>query len=67
MGVTHCNLKTILNGSGRYHQIRWSVEYFDENIVFQVAGRFVRKSTPRPPLPRKPKSPEHPARGLFFS
>jgi hypothetical protein len=26
MGVTRCNLKTIMKDLGRYHEIRWSVE-----------------------------------------
>ncbi len=25
MGVTHCHLKTIMKGSGRYHEKRWHV------------------------------------------
>ena len=27
MRVTRCNLKPIVKGSGRYHEIRWSVVF----------------------------------------
>ena len=27
MGVTRCNLKPIMNGSGRYHEIQWNVQF----------------------------------------
>ena len=32
MGVTRCNLKPIVKGSGRYHQIRWNVFIFNTNF-----------------------------------
>jgi hypothetical protein len=29
MGVTYCNLKPIMKGSGHYHEIRWNVMIFN--------------------------------------
>jgi hypothetical protein len=30
MGGPHCKRKTIMQGSGRYHEKRWNVEFIDE-------------------------------------
>src|SRR2546425_7547914 len=46
MGVTHCNRKTIVKDSGRYHEIRWNVIFLGKRH-----GKMCRRGREESALP----------------
>jgi hypothetical protein len=53
MGVTRSNLKPIVKGSGRYHEIRWNVAFSCVMVSGRNAGFcWVLLGSIPPPLPQ---------------
>jgi hypothetical protein len=50
MGVTRGHLKTIMKGSGRYHEIRW-------NVGFSLSDRYNNRPIKITYIPQNPFSP----------